>query len=156
MNYYACPPFQHPPCSDLAETLMKAMQGEMDAIKFYAYLIQQAPDKFQQEIITGIREDEEKHLNNFQTVYCMLTGRIYELPEKEPTLPTNYMEGLLNAFKDEQEAYELYKTNYLCNNDPNIRNSYWDAMMDEAEHGRWFNNLLIRYMKDGHSNHHHH
>jgi rubrerythrin len=53
----------------------------------------------------------------------------------------------MKAFNDEQEAYEFYKTVFLCHTDQTVKFVFLDALMDEAEHGRWFNNLLIRMMK---------
>jgi rubrerythrin len=114
-----------------------------------------APDCFQKGVISKIREDEEKHLNNFQVVYCIHTGHSYVPPELSVNLPRTYQDCLMKAFDDEQEAYEFYKTNFLCHTDQTIKCVFLDALMDEAEHGRWFNNLLIRLIKEELPCHHH-
>jgi rubrerythrin len=155
VNYYTCPPFNFPPCPNIVEALEKAMRGESDAIKFYGRLSSMAPDNFQKGVISKIREDEEKHLNNFQTVYCIHTGHPYILPESSVNPAGTYQDGLMKAFKDEQEAYEFYKTVFFCYNDQTIKCVFLDALMDEAEHARWFNNLLIRMIKEEPPCHHH-
>lgn len=139
-----CPPFEDQMCPDRIEGLEKAMRGEAGAIKFYTIMIDMAPDQSQKNILMGIRNDEKRHLNNFQAVYCRLTGSVYRYPEPVVNPPATYCDGLQMAFNDEQEAYEFYKINYFCNNSQMVKKAYKDAMLDEAEHGRWFNNLLIR------------
>ena len=148
MSYYADPSFQGPPCPEALEALAKSARGEADAIRFYTMLLEKTADEFPREIITKIRRDEEKHLHNFQAVYCMLTGEFYRISGPGPVPPATYQQGLLKAFQDEQEAYEFYKTNYNCSDDPDLKFAFWDAMMDEAEHARWFNNLLIRSLME--------
>ena len=95
-------------------------------------------------MIIGIRNDEARHLNNFQAVYCRLMGCTYDYPEPHVRRPKNYCQGLIDAFNDEQEAYEFYKANYFCNRDPWVKKAFLDAMLDESEHAQWFNNFIVR------------
>ena len=99
MNYdaYACPPFKFPPCPNLVEALEKAMQGEAEAVEYYGMLGPMAPDRFQAETIAKIREDEKRHLNNFQALYCTMTGGQYKLPDMEVRGPRSYREGLMKS-----------------------------------------------------------
>lgn len=154
MNSYPCPPFDFPACPNTLEALQKAMDGEAGAIQYYGCLMELAPDRFQRDIIAHIRADEERHFNNFQSAYRALTGTPYNPPCSDMEMPKNYTEGLMKSFEDEQEAYEFYKVNFLCQSDNTVKCSFLDALMDEAEHGRWFNNFLIRGLMENH--HHHH
>ncbi|MGE5422729.1 MAG: ferritin family protein [Ignavibacteriales bacterium] len=140
----SCPPYEGSACPDRIVALEQAMRGEAGAIRFYTILAEMTPDQEQKNTIFRIRNDERRHLNNFQAVYCRLTGHTYAYPEPAVNVPPSYCAGLQMSFADEQEAYEFYKLNYLCNSSPMVRNVFQDAMLDEAEHARWFNNLLIR------------
>lgn len=156
MNHHSnCPTYIQPSCPNTIQSLEKTMRGEAEADEFYTYLLSMAPDEFQKNIISEIRDDERKHLNNFQVAYCMLTGHPYIIPDLDIRPPKSYWEGLMQAFKDEQEAYDFYKTNYICNTNETIKYSYLDALMDEEQHARWFNNLLIRELKENSPCHHH-
>lgn len=139
-----CPPYEDVTCPETNEALKEAIRGEAEAIKFYTYLIEMAPDQFQKDVISGIRDDERRHLRNFQAVYCRRTGCTYSYPEPDVYPPQTYCQGLAKAFNDEQEAYEFYKANYFCNDRQLVKKAFLDALLDEAEHARWFNNLLIR------------
>ncbi|HOV43767.1 MAG TPA: hypothetical protein PLE01_07675 [Syntrophothermus lipocalidus] len=139
-----CPSYEDVACQETDKALQEAIRGEAAAIKFYTYLIELTPDQVQRDLIFGIREDEKRHLNNFQAVYCRLTGCTYSYPEPDVDQPHSYCQGLAKAFNDEQEAYEFYKANYFCNKRHLVKKAFLDALLDEAEHARWFNNLLIR------------
>lgn len=139
-----CPSYKDVECQGTNQALEEAIRGEAGAIKFYGYMIDMAPDQFQKNILTAIRNDEKRHLNNFQAAYCRRTGCTYDYPEPEITPPECYCQGLEEAFHDQQEAYEFYKANYFCNEQKMVKKAFYDAMLDEAEHARWFNNLLIR------------
>ncbi|MGE5397884.1 MAG: ferritin family protein [Chitinophagales bacterium] len=138
-----CPPYDDYVCPETNQALETSMRGEAAAIKFYAYLAEMAPDQDQRETILKIRNDEIRHLKNFQAAYCCRTGCTYHYPEPNVEPPRSYCDGLQQAFNDEQEAYEFYKINMFCN-EGRVKKAYNDALLDEAEHGRWFNNLLIR------------
>lgn len=143
-----CPPYEDVVCQDVNRALEEAIVGEAAAVKLYGYLMEMAPNQSEKDLIAGIRGDESRHLNNFQAVYCRRTGCTYVYPEPEVRPPCNYCQGLLDAFEDEQEAYEFYKANYFCHyfckDKQLLKKAYLDALLDEAEHARWFNNLLIR------------
>jgi rubrerythrin len=144
VNSYPCPPFDFPPCPNTLEALQQSIRSEAEAIQFYICLMEMAPDRFQKKIIAEIKSDEEKHLNNFQTAYCALTGTPYGLSDVTIDPPDNYTQGLMDAVEDELEAYEFYKTNFLCQSDNTVKCVFLDALMDESEHAQWFNNFLIR------------
>lgn len=140
----ACPQMMMPAVPNVVQALEKAMLGEAGAIKFYCNLAAMAPDQEQRDLILGIREDEKKHLNNFQATYCAFTGHVFQYPEPNPAPPATYVQGLQKSFEDEQEAYEFYKNVYNAYPYPMVKHSFMDAFLDEAEHARWFLNLLIR------------
>ncbi|MGE5373036.1 MAG: ferritin family protein [Solirubrobacterales bacterium] len=143
MRQGRCPSYIQPDFPGTVPGLEEAMRGESGAIVFYSYLIDMAPDERQRRVLMSIRSDEERHLNNFQAVYCQYTGSTYRVPTPDVRPPETYLDGLERAFQDEQEAYEFYKANYEGNRNPRIKQAFFDAMLDEAEHARWFNNIIL-------------
>ena len=140
-----CPVYKDVTCPRTREGLEKAIRDEVEAIRLYDHLIEMAPDQFQKDVIIEIRDDEVRHLNNFQAVYCRFMGCTYDYPEPQVPRPKNYCRGLVDAFNDELEAYEFYKANYFCNRDSFVKKAYLDARLDENEHAQWFNNFIVRH-----------
>lgn len=120
-----CPSYEEVTCPETNEALKEAIRGEAEAIKFYTHLVEMAPDQCQKDVISGIRDDERRHLHNFQAVYCWRTGRTCSYPEPDVYPPQTYCQGLAKAFNDEQEAYEFYKANYFCMTGNWLRKLFW-------------------------------
>ncbi|MEY2373345.1 ferritin-like domain-containing protein [Lysinibacillus capsici] len=87
--------------------LIKAINGEYNAIRFYKHLAQLAPNEEVKDRILEIRKDEMRHYQGFVYSYTYLTGQ-QPSPQINETLPQNFKSGILTAFKDEQEAVEFY------------------------------------------------
>ncbi len=121
----------------LIRAIAQAIKGQYEAIHYYAKLIELAPTKEEQEQIREIRRDEKKHYHIFVEIYRSLTGRDPKRPSK-PSLPTNYKEGVLAAFKDEQKTVDFYLDIADQTKDPYIQQQFTRAAHDEQNHAVWF------------------
>ncbi|MFC4769360.1 ferritin family protein [Effusibacillus consociatus] len=117
--------------------LEKAINGEAEAVRFYAKLMNMAPDERQRASIKHAHDDEIKHYKMFTALYHQLTGREAPVGITE-TAFESYKEGIRTAFDHELEAAELYREMYLATQIPAIRDVFFEAMTDEMEHAQRF------------------
>jgi rubrerythrin len=126
--------------------LLKAMKGEAEARKYYKRLMGMAPNERDEDIIEHFFEDETKHLSKFRMLFEMITGKEPEIANvKQPDFD-NYLEGIEQAILDELEAYEFYRDIYLSNNNPIVRDIFFEALTDENEHAAHLNYLYTKNM----------
>lgn len=124
--------------------LLKAMNGEASARKYYKKLAGMAPDEKEADIIEHFYEEETKHLSKFRMLFEMTTGKEPELTGvKQPSFD-NYLEGIEQAILDELEAYEFYRDIYLSSNNPMVREIFFEAFTDENEHAAHLNYLYTK------------
>ena len=127
------------PSSDvnLVCDLMKAINGEYHAICFYEQLAKQAPNETVHKQILEIRHDEIRHFQEFSHIYMCLTGQ-QPFPQLTESFPPNFRDGVVAAFKDEQETVDFYHTVARKVHDPFIKNVFEQAAADEQNHAVWF------------------
>lgn len=116
---------------------MKAINGEYHAIYFYEQLAKQAPNETVQKQILEIRQDEIRHFQEFSHLYICLTGQ-QPSPQITEPLPADFRNGVVAAFKDEQETVDFYHTVARKVQDPFIKNTFEHAAADEQNHAVWF------------------
>ncbi len=121
--------------------MLKAMQGEYDAIAYYKQLSELAPNEEFKRMIAHFAEDEATHLEMSTQLYTRLFKNRPQLEQQKTPTIVNFEEGLKQAFHDETDAYETYRNIYLDNMSPAVRNLYFKTMTDENEHA-----LKIVYM----------
>ncbi len=124
------------------ELLTTTMIGEQDAIDYYEKLAQMAPNENFARVIMGFREDEMKHLGNSKALFKRLSGQSPELPPVKQPRIRSFQEGLEQAIFDELGAYEAYRNIYLDNDQPIIRNIFFENLTDEMEHAAKINFML--------------
>ena len=133
-----CNPWEH-----LVRDIRRAIEGEMAAIAVYESLLSMAPNEESRENLTHIRDDEKKHLLGFSNIYRGLTGT--QPSPGRPPIPqfATYFEGLKDAYYDELEAAEFYRSILLSTCDPRIGTVVFEAMTDEMEHATRLNRLYF-------------
>ncbi len=124
--------------------LMKAMRGEAEARKYYKKLMGMAPNEKEADIIEHFYEDETKHLSKFRMLFEMITGKEPEISNVKAPDFDSYIEGIEQAILDELEAYEFYRDIYLVNNNPIVRDVFFEAYTDENEHAAHLNYLYTK------------
>jgi rubrerythrin len=123
---------------ELVGNVMKAIQGEYNAIHFYEKLAALAPTDQIRKRILDIREDEMEHFKGFSHLYTCLTGQQFYPQITEP-MPTNFQNGVVVAFHDEQETSDFYLTvSREVYYDPSIREEFRYNAADEQRHAVWF------------------
>jgi rubrerythrin len=124
--------------------LLKAMQGEAEARKYYKRLISMAPNEKEADIIERFYEDETKHLSKFRMLFEMITGKEPELKDIKSPDYDSYIEGVEQAILDELEAYEFYRDIYLSSSNPIVKEIFFEAFTDENEHAAHLNYLYTK------------
>lgn len=124
--------------------LVKAINGEYNAIRFYEHLAQLAPNEDVKKRILEIRKDEMRHYQGFAYMYTSLTGQ-HPSPQITEPLPLNFKSGILTAFKDEQEAVEFYHRVARQYTIPYISNQFSSNALDEQNHAVWFLFFINQY-----------
>lgn len=126
--------------------LIKAMQGEQDAIAYYEQLHRMTSDKQDMDLIQGIHDDEIKHYNMFANLYYRMTGQMPYTQPKQPQIDS-FSAGVKQSVMDELEAYEFYRDIYLANNNPEVKNIFFEAMTDENEHAVKHNYMYTKTLE---------
>lgn len=138
MNNYYYPYYTRAPQDEnLIAGIAKAINGEYSAVQCYEQLAKFAPDTEIRDQILEIRKDEIAHLNTFSKVYQSLTGK-QPTPELSEACPDNFKDGILAAFKDEQETVDSYLDIADSTQNPYIRRVFKRAAADEQNHAVWF------------------
>lgn len=121
----------------LEPDIEKAINGEYSAIACYQKLVKAASSDEEKKVIGEIREDEIKHFREFCQIYFAMTGRSYR-PRITEECPADYREGLLAAFKDEQQTVDFYMEIADKADDSFIAERFRRAASDEQHHAVWF------------------
>jgi len=124
--------------------LVKAINGEYNAIRFYEHLAQLAPNEEVKNRILEIREDEIRHYKGFVYTYTYLTGQ-QPSPQITEPLPLDFKSGIVTAFRDEQEAVEFYHRVARESNTPYIMNQFSSNASDEQNHAVWYLFFINQY-----------
>lgn len=135
------PSFPLPADPSLAADIEKAIDGQYSAIACYAQLIRMAPAEPARTVIEEIRNDEIRHYHTFVRLYTTLTGRA-PTPQITETCPSDYRQGLVAAFLDEQRTTRFYRDIAARARRPDIAEAFRRAAEDEQRHAVWFLYLL--------------
>lgn len=127
------------------DLIKKAVAGENEDKIFYTYLIENAPDEEDKQIIEGIRSNEMDHYKMFRQIYYDITGTV--LPkENEETFetPDSYCAGIRKALLGEQNAVSRYRQ-ILYAMQPRVHiNMLTEIITDEIRHGILYNYIYSK------------
>ncbi|WMJ85551.1 ferritin-like domain-containing protein [Anaerocolumna sp. MB42-C2] len=125
--------------------IQQAVSGENEDRIFYSYLIDNAQDNEDKEIITGIRKNEMDHYKMFRQIYYDITGTMLpKVKEEEFVPPKSYCDGLRKALLGEQNAVRKYRQ-ILYAMQPRIHvNMLTEIITDEIRHGILYNYLYSK------------
>ena len=123
--------------------IKEAVAGETEDRMFYDFLISNAPNNKDKEIIKGIRDDEIKHAKLFRQLYYQFTGKTIG-PDQEVDFkkPATYCEGLIRALLGEQNAVRKYRKILFAMNARKDINILTEIITDEIRHGSLYNLLV--------------
>lgn len=129
------------------DLIQQALAGETEDRMFYTWLINHASSNEDQEIISGIRDNEIGHFALFNELYYELTGMMpQQIQGEQFTPPESYCAGLARALLGEQNAVQKYrKILYAMQHRVHI-NMMTEIITDEIRHGILYNYL---YSKNG-------
>ncbi len=134
--------------TDLQQALYlirQAVAGETKDRMFYDYLISQAPNQKEKNIIASIRDDEIKHFGMFRHIYCEITGYFPKpLGEEKFEKPDSYLEGIEEALFGELGAIEMYRKIYFGLKTQRHRNMLFEIITDELKHAAKYNFLYTK------------
>ncbi len=127
------------------DLIQQALAGETEDRMFYSWLIENAPSNEDQQIITGIRDNEIGHFDLFRQLYYELTGMMPQQVQGEQfTPPESYCAGLAKALLGEQNAVQRYrKILYAMQQRVHI-NMMIEIITDEIRHGILYNYLFTK------------
>ncbi|MBE4907587.1 ferritin-like domain-containing protein [Bacillus luteolus] len=123
--------------AQLIRDIQKAINGEYSAIACYEKLAQLAPSPLEKEQILEIREDEQRHYEEFRKIYRLLVGNP-ALSEHTEECPDSYIDGVEFSFVDEQKTVDFYLDIADQSEDPYIKKTFQRAAADEQNHAVWF------------------
>jgi rubrerythrin len=128
---------------NLNSQILKAINGEYEAIHCYAEIVKMAPSSKVREVVEEIRQDEIRHYETFSKLYVQLTGSQPQIT-KQPKCSNQYLRAIDEAFLDEQETVDFYHT--IANETTNsmIRSAFRRAAEDEQNHAVWFLYFLMK------------
>ena len=120
------------------QMVLKAIYNERKAQLFYKTLYERSNTPFQKDQVKHALVDEIKHERMLTALYAALTGQQPQVPQPEGEDLADYQEGLKQAFRDELEAAEDYRTMMLMTSIRTIRDQLFELMTDEMEHAQRF------------------
>ncbi|WP_394231840.1 ferritin-like domain-containing protein [Niallia oryzisoli] len=126
----------------LIKDIEKAINGEYSAIQCYEKIAQLARTEKERTQILEIREDEQKHYNQFVQIYRQLTGKQPQ-PKVTEDCPNSYRKGIEMALRDEQKTVDLYLDIADNSNHPFMKEVFRRAAADEQNHAVWFLYFLV-------------
>jgi rubrerythrin len=133
--------------SNALNLIQKAVAGESEDRAFYSYLIDNAPDEEEKQIITEIRDNEISHYSLFQQIYYEITGEMVPKQNQEEfTPPATYCEGLKRSLLGEQNAVKNYRQIFYALQTRDHINMITEIITDEIRHGILYSYL---YSKNG-------
>jgi rubrerythrin len=120
-----------------------AVQDEREDELFYDYLISVAPTQEEKEIITSIRNDEQKHNKLFRGIYKAFTGKDIEtLSNVDFEKPESYIAGVKKALFGELGAVERYRDIIAGLPNRYYRDMVFEILTDEQKHADKYNYIL--------------
>lgn len=127
--------------------IQQALAGETEDRMFYSWLIENAPSEEDQQIISGIRDNEIGHYELFRQLYNELAGMApQQVPGEQFVQPESYCDGLAHALLGEQNAVQKYRKILYAMQDRVHINMMTEIITDEIRHGILYNYL---YAKNG-------
>lgn len=123
--------------------MVESVGSEREDELFYDYLLNNAPDKSQKDIIESIRNDERKHNLMFREIYYQLTGEV--IPEgqnEEFNPPAGYLQGIEKALFGELAAVVRYRKILFGMGFLPYRNMVTEIYTDELRHASMWNYLF--------------
>jgi rubrerythrin len=129
------------------EQLLKAIEGEQNAIAGYEHMKTLTDDKGHLETVNGIIRDEHKHLKSFEELYRRKFGNGLMSPRMMSPSAHIFTDSVKSAFEDELESYEFYRDVYLDNSGEQLRAPFFEAMTDENEHAIRLNMMLTKELE---------
>lgn len=127
--------------------IQEAVAGEREDRAFYSFLMDNAPDEEEKNIISEIRDNEIGHYNLFHQIYFEVTGEsVPNRKEAEFTPPVTYCQGLKRALLGEQNAVQKYRQIMYAMQTREHINMMLEIITDELRHGILYNYL---YSKNG-------
>ena len=145
-----CPEPRTRDCSDeFTAKILKAIQGELNAICFYNKLLKKAKKKEDKRVIESIIADERTHCAYFECLYEQLTG-------KEPSClcfsdscakPDSYCEGLEESALDELADSNFYRELANDISDDEVQDKILFISYQESKHATKFTLLRARCRK---------
>lgn len=110
---------------------------------FYEYLISEAPNQEEKNLIASIRDNEMKHNKMFKRLYFDLTGQYPQAEQEEKfEKPASYLEGLIRALKGEVGAVIKYRQIlFALTFRPHI-NMLTEIITDEQRHASLYNYMI--------------
>ena len=129
--------------AEALELIKSAVEGETEDRMFYSYLIDNAANSKDREIIKGIRDDEIKHAKMFRQLYYELTGKVIG-PKQDVSFekPASYCEGLIRALMGEQNAVRKYRKILFAMKERRHINALTEIITDEIRHGSLYNLMV--------------
>ncbi|WP_352404232.1 ferritin-like domain-containing protein [Sporanaerobacter acetigenes] len=118
----------------LVKRLEEYIQDELQDSAYYKELAKLAPTDFSKEIILGFSQDEAMHAENFQRVYCMITGRYYMPGPIEPIVISDYEDALKQRVLAETRDYKKYGEEYLMAPNKYLKDLFFNTRTVEAQH----------------------
>jgi rubrerythrin len=138
------------------EQLLKAIEGEKDAVAFYQHAKTLTGDEEHIKTLDGIIADEEKHLGHFEE----LMRRKFSSSSRErlePHIPAGaggggtlphpmhkFTDALRRAIGDELDTAEFYRDIYMDCTNEQIKALFFESMTDEMEHAARLNMMYTR------------
>jgi rubrerythrin len=120
------------------QMVLQAIYKEREAQLFYRTLEERADSPFQSRQIHHAFQDEVKHESMLTELYQTLTGQQPVVLEPQfPEIP-DYQTAIRNAFEDELDAAEMYRSMYLMTRLRWVRDIMFQLMTDEMEHATRF------------------
>ncbi|MDR0293100.1 MAG: ferritin-like domain-containing protein [Oscillospiraceae bacterium] len=129
------------------ELLMKAIEGEQNAIAGYEHMKQMTPDRKNLETLEHIIGDGQKHLDVFTEMYKRRFGELSGLPGPAGPAACNFTDCVARAADKELETYELYRNIYMNNGGEQIRMPFFEAMTDKSGHAVRLNMMFARELE---------
>ncbi|MGM0369923.1 MAG: ferritin family protein [Bacillota bacterium] len=122
----------------LLEKIYLAIESELRDSAYYRALADIAPNQFAAEIITEFANDEREHAYQLEQAYQRITGNNFSSQyEYEFELEAgDYESELEKSIVEETGDYKKYKSYYLMTKNPYLRDVFFNAMHDEAQHAQ--------------------
>jgi rubrerythrin len=135
----------HAALPEALKVIANALMGETEDQLFYQFLMGEAPDDEEKDIIKGIRDNEMKHYKMFNQMYFELTGKQPSPPtEMKFEQPKSYCEGLQKALMGEQNAVVKYRKILFAMQNRRHINMITEIITDELRHLGLYNYLYAK------------